>query len=240
MPRLYRSIEHPCPYLEGKVASNLMFHAAGMEPETWGRLLESGWRRFGILFFRPDCPGCTECKPIRIPANRFEPSGSQRKALKRNAGTEYRFINIREMLKRPPTPQERLLTESAWLIYKTHGEVRFNDTKDDYGTFIETFFTPAVDSLFGISLTNGTLTGAGFVDLAPRGLSSIYFAFDPAHGRLSPGTFSALKEMELARNLGLPWYYLGYWVPGCKAMAYKANYRPHELYDWKTETWQPA
>jgi len=27
----------------------------------------------------------------------------------------------------------------------------------------------------------------------------------------------------------VPYYYLGYWIAGCPAMAYKANYRPCEV-----------
>ena len=29
--------------------------------------------------------------------------------------------------------------------------------------------------------------------------------------------------------MGLGWLYLGFWVPGCRKMSYKASYRPIQL-----------
>jgi arginine-tRNA-protein transferase len=60
-------------------------------------------------------------------------------------------------------------------------------------------------------------------------MSTVYFFFDLEESRRSLGTFSALIEIETARRLDLPYYYLGYWVPGCRKMEYKAALGPHEL-----------
>ncbi|HEC16183.1 MAG TPA: arginyltransferase, partial [Sedimenticola sp.] len=46
----------------------------------------------------------------------------------------------------------------------------------------------------------------------------------------SPGVLAILWQIQAARRLGLPWLYLGYWVPGCKKMSYKAQYRPLQLF----------
>ena len=35
--------------------------------------------------------------------------------------------------------------------------------------------------------------------------------------------------LEHCRRLGVPFYYLGYWVQGSAAMEYKADFRPAEV-----------
>ncbi len=66
-------------------------------------------------------------------------------------------------------------------------------------------------------------------DVTPNALTSIYFYHDPAWRPKSPGVFSILQQMAYARQLGLTYQYLGYWVAGSRSMDYKVQYRPHEL-----------
>ncbi len=73
------------------------------------------------------------------------------------------------------------------------------------------------------------IIGVDLIDILDDGISSIYFYYDPDYSRLSLGTFSLLYQIELARVLKLSWIYLGYWVDGCKAFAYKPNFQPQEI-----------
>jgi hypothetical protein len=47
--------------------------------------------------------------------------------------------------------------------------------------------------------------------------------------RPAPGVFSIMQQLAYAQRHGLRYHYLGYWIAGCPSMAYKGQYRPHEL-----------
>ena len=72
-------------------------------------------------------------------------------------------------------------------------------------------------------------------------MSSIYFYHRPDWRPDGPGTFSALKEIEFARQSGRRWVYLGYWIPENASMRYKSNFGPHEILDrYVNETEEPV
>ncbi|NNF92375.1 MAG: arginyltransferase, partial [Boseongicola sp.] len=62
------------------------------------------------------------------------------------------------------------------------------------------------------------------------GLSMVYSFYDPDDPGASLGTHVILDHVEIAREAGLPYVYLGYWVPGSAKMGYKANFSAVEIY----------
>jgi arginine-tRNA-protein transferase len=72
------------------------------------------------------------------------------------------------------------------------------------------------------------LVGVAITDRSDEALSAVYCYFDPDYGRLSPGTYSILKQVDLARRWGLRYVYLGLYVAGCGSMSYKSRFLPHE------------
>ena len=62
------------------------------------------------------------------------------------------------------------------------------------------------------------------------GLAAIYTFYDPDLDKRSLGTFAVLLQISQAKKLGLPFVYLGYWIDGCKKMAYKGSFQPLELF----------
>jgi arginine-tRNA-protein transferase len=46
-----------------------------------------------------------------------------------------------------------------------------------------------------------------------------------------------LSQIDLARDMNLPYLYLGYWIPDCRKMAYKQAYQPLEAY--RSGRWMP-
>jgi arginine-tRNA-protein transferase len=226
-------IEQPrrCTYLPEQTATLEYRVFDQLTAEEFQPLLERGWRRFGCYCFRPACAACGECRSIRVDAANFRPTKSQRRAVARN-----RHIRVAWGPARTTPAHVELL--NAWQAEMTRrkGWPPVVVTLDEYE---ESFIGPRCDFRYEGSYFDGErLVGVGLVDVLPGGLSSAYFYYDPAWRPLAPGVFSVQQEIEFCRARGLPYLYLGYWVAGCPSMAYKSQYRPHELLEgrpWDNE-----
>ncbi|HNU92632.1 MAG TPA: arginyltransferase [Spirochaetota bacterium] len=220
-PRL--SDEAPCPYLSGRRARFEYFFAAGLDAGELDGLISAGWRKFGIYYFRPSCPGCESCVPLRVPVAGFRPSKGQRRVIRKNIRTEARFGPLSY---RP----------EVYSIYREHSLARFG-RGEDLEDFLSNFYRESCPALQSEYYEGGRLMAVGFLDRSSGGLSSVYFVFRTEFARNSPGIYSVIREIELAASLGLPYYYLGYCVEGCPRMEYKAEFRPFERYSWRESRW---
>ena len=213
-----------CPYLPERKKQIRYFLASELNESDISLLLAKGWRKFGVYFFQPSCPDCSECIPVRVLCDEFKPSKSQRRNLKKNSNVDVVFGPLK-------------YSERAFEIYKDHSSQRFSQDCN-LEEFISGFFSPAVPSLQSEYYLNGELIGLGFLDKGEDCLSSVYFIYDTKFSHLGLGTFSILKEIEHAQMLGLKYYCLGYYVKECQKMAYKNNFRPREHYNWLEDKWE--
>jgi arginine-tRNA-protein transferase len=213
----------PCPYLPGQTLVYSFFFADSLSAAELSWFLSRGWRKFGHYFFRPACPDCRLCTPLRIPVQRFAPSRSQKRVLRRCAHMRVSFGPIR---------YEKALFD----LYHTHSQVRFGQ-ESSFDEFIANLHSTSCPTLLARYEESERLLGAGYLDLGSDGLSSVYFTFDPAFAHLSLGIFSVLREIEETRRMGLAHYYLGYVVPGCQRMAYKTGFHPYQLFSWESGLW---
>ena len=74
----------------------------------------------------------------------------------------------------------------------------------------------------------GPLLAVALTDVLSDGLSMVYSFFDPDVQGRSLGTFMILDHIERAKQMGLAYVYLGYWVRGSKKMDYKGRFLPQE------------
>jgi arginyl-tRNA--protein-N-Asp/Glu arginylyltransferase len=216
-------IEDPrvCDYLAAERASLEYRVMTGVGADELEAMLVRGWRRLGPFYFRPACAGCLECVSLRIPVASFVPTSSQKRAARRIGRLQWR-------LGTPRVDDERLGLYARWHAAREDRR-GWNPSAlgaEDYALQFA-YPHPAVREL--TAWDGGQLVGVGLCDVTPRAWSAIYFFYDPAIARLSPGVGNVMACLALARERGIPHVYLGYRVLGCPSMRYKAGFRPHEV-----------
>lgn len=212
-----------CPYIPDRKLSFEYFFACDVNEEELDILLEDGWRKFGRYFFRPSCGKCKSCIPIRICVDSFHPSKSKRRIARKNLDLKIVFDKITE-------------SPEIYEIFKKHSLYRFGK-EADWDEYVQNFCIQSCPSLQSLYLLNGKIIAAGFIDRSKYALSSVYFIYDCKLSSRGLGIYSILKEINYAAELGMRYYYLGYYVEGNGRMAYKAGFFPHERYDWNSRKW---
>ena len=165
----------------------------------------------------PRVPGvCT----IRIPVDSFQPDRTLRKISRANAGLEGYQVPARA-------------TAEQFQLFQRYQQVRHGDgdmasmSFYDYRAMVED--TPIDTFVIEFRDEQDRLLSACLGDRLGDGLSAVYSFFAPAMEKRSLGTYAVLWLIERARALGLPYVYLGYWVPESRKMAYKARFKPSEV-----------
>ena len=212
----------PCMYLPDRQATMEYRSGRGISADDFEQLLSRGWRRFGSTIFRPKCATCFACRSLRVAVERFIPTKSQRRTLRRNDDVTVvvQPVNISE-------DHLRLFNAYHTDMQRRRGWRHEGISRQEYWwTFGEGGCSFAYEMLY---YCREGLMGVGIVDLLPRSSSSVYFYHDPAWRAKGPGTYSLLREIELGRQAGRTHHYLGYWIAENQSMAYKSRFGPHEL-----------
>ncbi len=217
-------LDYECAYLPDKSVRMHYKYIDRASKRYNTALIQRGWRRFGCYYFHPICNGCNECKSLRIDAKRFKLTKSQKKSIKRNVNTEI-------IIQKPTITQAHIDLYNKYHNFKhkkdnwSHRNISPREYKEN---FVEGAYEFGKEVLY---LRDGKIIGVDLLDILDDGISSIYFYYDPDYSRLSLGVYSLIYQIELAKVLELRWIYLGYWVDGCKAFAYKSNFKPQEILD---------
>ncbi len=223
--RCYATAAYPCGYLSEQMARSLV--VAPGEPmalRQYSALVAQGFRRSSQFVYRPHCDRCTACIPIRVNVEAFQPDRSQRRSWVRLSGPS--GLIAREV--------PLAFDEEHYALYSRYQRCRHPgggmeaESPQDY-----------IDHLLGSSVdtrlvefreaASGRLVMVSVIDVVADGLSAVYTFFDPDDAQAGYGTFGVLWQIVKARELGLPFVYLGYWIAACRKMAYKARFAATEI-----------
>jgi arginyl-tRNA--protein-N-Asp/Glu arginylyltransferase len=197
--------------------------------------LDRGWRRFGKMFFRPNCTDCSKCIPLRVDLQEFKLSKSMRKAKAKNN-------DIRIEIGPPQCTSEHIKLHNMYHKHqnKVKGWPHHNISSTEYRML---FCEPMIFAKeFRYFNQEDKLVGVGYVDTLPTAYSSLYFFYNPSWAPSSPGIFSILTEIQHAIDNGAIHYHLGYYVKKCPSMDYKLRFTPFDLLigDEKNWPWDEA
>jgi arginine-tRNA-protein transferase len=197
-----------------------------MDAELYDLLLRQGFRRSGRHVYRPWCGHCSACISSRIPVAHFRPRRIQRRVWRRNQD-----LSVRVM------PGQ--FRSGQFELYQRYLRARHQDggmDPDDPGAYTTFLISPWCETRFYEFRAGQRLLAVAVVDVLKSGLSAVYTFFDPVEPHRSLGVHALLYQIEQARSMGLPYVYLGYWVPGSRKMDYKSGFHPLEIY--RDKRWQ--
>lgn len=233
-PQFYVTAPQPCPYLEGRMERKLFCALQGDQSEKLNDALsKQGFRRSQNVLYRPSCADCAACLSARIRVADFEPSKSQKRVLRRNEG----------MVRHPTSPWA---TDDQYDLFRRYLDCRHADggmadmDVFEFAAMVEE--TPVRSRLIEYRRplakdeARGALMAVCLTDVLDDGLSMVYSFFEPDRPKQSLGTYIILDHVQIAREMGLPYVYLGYWVPGSDKMGYKARFSALEVYhdrEWR-------
>lgn len=219
--RFYATPPHDCSYLPGRKAKTLFVDPqAEVNGPLYSQLSDLGFRRSGSHIYRPHCDSCNACISVRIPVRQFSPTKTQRRIWRRNA--DLKVVSV--------APQ---LTIEYYRLYDRYITERHADgdmfppSPSQFMSFLVEGEQPS--SFFEFRDPEDHLVAIAVTDELEQGLSALYTFFDPDEERRSLGTYGILWQIEAAKNAGLEYLYLGYWVRDCRKMSYKTAYKPLDM-----------
>ncbi|MEM8751347.1 MAG: arginyltransferase [Pseudomonadota bacterium] len=230
--QFFLTANQPCPYLPDRQERKLFTTLRGADARAMNDQLSlRGFRRSQSVAYRPACADCGACLSVRVPAADHRPTRSQRRIIAKNADLERRTCA-------PWATEEQFDLFRAYLASRhADGGMADMDICEFAAMIEETTVRSRVIEYHDPNAGRwNSLVAACLTDVMADGLSMVYSFFSPAAASRSLGVYMILDHLAIARETGLPYVYLGYWVPGSTKMDYKSRFRPFEYFrggEWR-------
>ena len=227
-PQFYVTAPQECPYLKNHVERKLFTALNGADAQTLNNALSTqGFRRSQNVLYRPSCADCSACLSVRIPVANFSPTKSEKRVLRRNNKL------IREM-KTPWATSEQFELFKKYVSERHEKGGMSGMSENEFASMVEETCVETMLVEYSSEEEEEddyrAIRAVSITDVIEDGLSMVYSFYEPQLLGLSLGKYMILDHINLAKEMNLPYLYLGYWVKGSKKMGYKAQYHPLEVY----------
>ncbi|MEE9493979.1 MAG: arginyltransferase [Gammaproteobacteria bacterium] len=225
--RLFQTFPQNCSYIEGQQSVSIIPDPSiAMTHSLYQQLASIGFRRSGNEVYTPHCPECSACLPLRVPVP-YSPNRNQRRTLQNNQDLVMSIV--------PASFIEEHFDLYSRYLKTRHANSQMAETNEEnYKDFL---ISAWCETVFLEFRRKDKLVAVAVTDVFSNALSAVYTFFEPTMEKNSLGTYCILKQLALVEQMSLNCLYLGYWINQCREMSYKANFKPHEIYQkgrWTT------
>lgn len=190
------------------------------------QLIAYNFRRSGNQLYRPHCPSCNACQSLRIPVAQFAASTAQRRMQNKAARANWHYQLTASTVN---TDEYKSLFAlfNRYIAFKHADGSMYPATTEQLDSLITSSWQPVrllklyqAEQLMAVSI----------IDELANSYSAVYTFFAPEAANFSPGKLAVLYLLAAAKASGHQFVYLGYQVDGCRKMAYKTEFKPHQRF----------
>lgn len=217
----------PCSYLSNQQEQlAVLLSPQPIDASLYQLLIKHNFRRSGDQLYRPHCANCNACQSLRIPIAEFKPGPGQRRLLNKAArhGWHYQLADVPVSI---AERQQLFQLFADYIAFKHRDGVMYPAIPEQLDSLLSSHWqTIKLLKLY----QQQQLVAVMVVDELDTAYSAVYTFFSQHSDAFSPGKLAILYLLQLAALTKKEYLYLGYQVDGCRKMAYKQEFLPHQRY----------